>query len=308
MYQQLLNNMALPSVQLAEYLVDKRKILGLFQEFGIVNQAESCCGTEVAIVRRREKFQFKCYRCRKRVSVTCKTYLENCRLSFEQLLTTLFCWSHELPVGFCEFYSGTSRPTSIAWYEFCRNICTNALLERGEAPLGGEGTVVEIDESLFQKKRKYHRGSRGVTPGLWVFGLVDRETKEVRLEVVEKRDKDTLLPIIRKNVRRGTTIYSDDWASYRGLKEELGVNHFVVIHKKEFKRKLEDGTEVHTNTIEGYWGNIKRKLKFMRGTSREKLPGYLDEYMFRSLIPRDTPFLEHFLRTIAHQNPPGKLF
>ena len=53
---------------------------------------------------------------------------------------------------------------------------------------------------------------------------------------------------------------------------------------------MEDGTEVHTNTIEGHWGNIKRKLKFMRGTSREKLPGYLDEYVFGSLIPRETLF------------------
>ena len=49
-------------------------------------------------------------------------------------------------------------------------------------------------------KIKYHQGSRGVTPGLWVFGLVDREIKEVRWEVVEKRDKDLLLLIIRKHI------------------------------------------------------------------------------------------------------------
>ena len=69
---------------------------------------------------------------------------------------------------------------------------------------------------------------------------------------------------------------------------------------------MKDGWEVHMNTIKGHWGNIKQKLKFMRGTSRERLPGYLDEYMFRSSIPGETPFLEHFLRTIAHQVILGK--
>ena len=48
-----------------------------------------------------------------------------------------------------------SHKTVIDWYSFCRDIASKTLLDN---PLLLEGTVsgniVEIDESLFRKKRK----------------------------------------------------------------------------------------------------------------------------------------------------------
>ena len=44
-----------------------------------------------------------------------------------------------------------------------------------------------------------------------------------------------------------------------------------------------------TNTIEGVWSQIKRKLKAMNGTLKSKLPSYLDEYNWRKCYPGD-PF------------------
>ena len=45
--------------------------------------------------------------------------------------------------------------------------------------LGGVGTVVEIDETHLGSKRNYNRGR--VHPGLdmWVFGIMERQTKNV---------------------------------------------------------------------------------------------------------------------------------
>lgn len=34
----------------------------------------------------------------------------------------------------------------------------------------------------------------------------------------------------------------------------------------------------HSNKIEGLWIQVKRKLKAMNGTTKAKLPGYLDEF------------------------------
>jgi len=74
--------------------------------------------------------------------------------------------------------------------------------------VGGPGLIVEIDESKFGR-RKYHRGHR--VEGQWVFGGVERGTGRCFLVPVEKRDKDTLLTIIKEWILPGTLIISDCW-------------------------------------------------------------------------------------------------
>ena len=59
-----------------------------------------------------------------------------------------------------------------------------------ETNIGGEGITVEINESLFGK-RKYHRG--GLTNDQWVDGGVERpEERKWFFVLVEKRDTETL--------------------------------------------------------------------------------------------------------------------
>jgi len=74
--------------------------------------------------------------------------------------------------------------------------------------LGGPNKIVEIDESKFGR-RKYHRGHR--VEGQWIFGGVERETGNVFLIPVEKRDKETLLQAIKDWILPGTTIISNCW-------------------------------------------------------------------------------------------------
>ena len=50
-----------------------------------------------------------------------------------------------------------------------------SLFENSEK-LGGEGKIVQIDESKFGK-RKYHRGHH--VEGQWVFGVIEEDRKEV---------------------------------------------------------------------------------------------------------------------------------
>ena len=65
--------------------------------------------------------------------------------------------------------------------------------------IGGPGKIVEIDEMKFGR-RKYERGR--VVDGRWIFGALDMETKELRLEICpdNKRDRDTLIHIIKKHI------------------------------------------------------------------------------------------------------------
>ena len=113
-------------------------------------------------------------------------------------------------------------------------------------PIGGPGTTVEIDESKFGKI-KYHQGRK--IEGKWVFGGLCRETKACFLVPVERRDKETLLPIIRAQILPGTRVMSDLWRPYDCLKDE-GYDHLTVNHSLNF---VDPDTCAHTQDIENTW-------------------------------------------------------
>jgi len=79
----------------------------------------------------------------------------------------------------------------------------------------GPGTIVEIDETCVGK-RKYDRG-RLIRTNQWMFGGIERGTKNSFLVLVEARNANTLLPIIQDWINPGTTIYSDLWGAYGGI-------------------------------------------------------------------------------------------
>ncbi|CAI6354922.1 unnamed protein product [Macrosiphum euphorbiae] len=138
--------------------------------------------------------------------------------------------------------------------------------------IGGEGKTVEIDESKFGR-RKYHRGHR--VEGQWVFGGVERETGKSFLIPVERRDKETLLVIIKDWILPGTLIMSDCWKSYDCLKDE-GYTHLTVNHSIEFKNP---DTGAHTNNVEGMWRHAKASMsQYCR--KKRFYAGYLAKYMF----------------------------
>ncbi|GFX70925.1 putative isxo2-like transposase domain protein [Trichonephila clavipes] len=64
--------------------------------------------------------------------------------------------------------------------------------------LGGPDAIVEREESMFGK-RKYNRGKR--VNGTWMFGGIERSTNKYFFNVDQDRLKDTLLTLIKSNVK-----------------------------------------------------------------------------------------------------------
>ena len=56
---------------------------------------------------------------------------------------------------------------------------------------------INIDESLFGRRCKYNLGNPNVGIKVWIFGLVSRSTNTLILYPVDKRDAETLIPIIK---------------------------------------------------------------------------------------------------------------
>ena len=152
--------------------------------------------------------------------------------------------------------------------------------------------MVQVDESVFSHKVKHHRG-RAPQETMWVFGLVDTSTIPATgyMEIVERRDAETLLPIIEKIVRSGTKIFSDEWKAYGLLTRNPNYRHETVNHTLHF---VDPKTGVHAQHIESYWNKQKNKIKRMHGCHRSLLKSYLDQFMWleRNMNKRNYYFLQ----------------
>lgn len=194
---------------------------------------------------------------------------------------------HELNIG--------SNTTLVDWNQFFRDVCFQYFV-LNPVQIGGPGVIVEIDESLFAR-RKYNRGRWVVQK--WVFGGWDRETKLGFLVIVPDRSAQTLLPIIQQYIRPGSIIFSDMWPAYNQL-SELGFDHRVVNHSRNF---VDPDSGVCTNGVEGMWSRAKSKFKAMNGTSRVLISEYLSEYMWTQRFA-DNRFAS-FWQSVAQQYPFG---
>ncbi len=109
-----------------------------------------------------------------------------------------------------------------------------------------------------------------------VFGMLDRETRQVRAQLIPNAQRDILMDAILANVEKGSKIYSDGHSGYGRLEYQQFV-HETVNHLTEYVRG-----DVHTNGIENFWSLLKRGLK---GTyvavEPFHLARYIDEQVFR---------------------------
>ncbi len=62
--------------------------------------------------------------------------------------------------------------------------------------------------------------------------------------------------------------------------------HLTVNHSTNFVDPI---THACTNSVEGRWKHVKRKLGAVNGSSTELLSGYLDEYLWRERYGKNGP-------------------
>lgn len=163
-----------------------------------------------------------------------------------------------------------------AW--FMSHRIREAMKVVGVEPMGGEGEIVEIDETKAGKIEGVGKRNPGIG-GLrnTVFTLVERGGKAKSFHV-EGTTSGQLLPIIRAHISQDASIVmSDEWRVY-GRLESDGYFHQTVTHsEKEYVRGI-----VHTNTVEGYFSIFKRgMIGVYQHCSEKHLHRYLAEFDFR---------------------------
>ena len=122
------------------------------------------------------------------------------------------------------------------------------------------------------------------------------------MEVVQRRNAATLLPIIQAHTAPGSIIHSDEWAAYRQVSGLPTVAaHNTVNHSLNF---VDPASGTHTQHVKSYWSRAKYKIKRMKGCHAHQLTSYLDEFMWRERYGRTAhQAFSNLMVDIAQQYP-----
>jgi transposase-like protein len=146
------------------------------------------------------------------------------------------------------------------------------LLQDTIQPMSGE---VEVDECYIGGRRHGKRG-RGAAGKMPVVGITQRKGKVSATKVSDIKSF-TVYPLIKERVLPQSMIYTDEFPMYDKLHKQ-GYHHKRVHHAS----KVWVMGNAHTNTIEGFWGVLKRGINGVyNAVSQKYLQSYIDEYAFR---------------------------
>ena len=132
---------------------------------------------------------------------------------------------------------------------------------------------VEIDETHLYREKKSSAPHRPYKlSSIWLFGMKQRQSSKFFIIPLKNREESTLIPYIRKHVKMGSTVYSDSFSVYVNNHRKTSklaqykYVHYFINHKLEFLSQVSE--EIHTNSIEGIWHEVKQDLKKRRTTSK----------------------------------------
>lgn len=238
-----------------------------------------CEGDDVYEPGGKAPMRFRCRPCRRYFSTRSGTVMRDSTLGYRQWLVAAYLMVTNLE-GFTAMKLKNTLKVrhKTAWHMAHR--IREAWRESG-LPLAGE--IVEIDETwIGGRARNMHRKNKPPRKELLrrksiVVGAKDRETKEVRAEIVTERSRRMLIPFINRSVQSGATLFTDSLSAYR---DPWGYWHESVNHKKgEYVRG-----EVHTNGIESFWAAFKMGFKTYRTMSKKHLHRYVAEFVGRNNV------------------------
>jgi transposase-like protein len=226
--------------------------------------------------------------CRKNFTVTMNTPMERSHIALHKWLQGfhLMC-SSKKGISAHQLHRTLGITYRSAWF-MCHRI-RECMRSGGLAPLGGEGKIVEADETYYgpitkEKRRTATTSGRAYTKGgrsgpsnkRPIVALVERGG-QVRTFHVPVANKENVMAIVNENVLKESRLHTDESRLYTGADERFASHETVTHSHKEYVRG-----DVHTNSAEGYFSIFKRGMRGVYQHCGEKhLHRYLAEYDFR---------------------------
>jgi len=227
-------------------------------------------------------------------------YCRDCRLSFSVTVGSVMERSHiSLPKWVLAFHLMTASKKGIAAHQLHRMLhityksawfmahrIREAMRDQNPSPLGGEGKIIEADETYYGKKETptpspHRRGAPYIKRGKAaekrpIVALVERggEARAVHMPRVTAQN---VSGVLRRNADRKSRLHTDESNLYPVVGAEFAKHETVKHSAKEYARG-----DVNTNSVEGFFGIFKRGMAGVyHHCGEQHLQRYLDEFSFR---------------------------
>jgi transposase-like protein len=232
---------------------------------------------------------YQCSGCREQFTVTVKSVFERSKIPLSKWLAALFLLTaSKKGVSAHQVHRSLGISYKSAWFMMHR--LREAMRSGGLLPpIGGDGKVVEADETYFGTipkdeimPRNPNKKATGRRAGIRrpahraVLALVERGGN-ARTFHVAQADQNTVSKIMGENISRETRIHTDESKIYNIVPWQFAGHETAKHSADEYVRG-----DVTTNTVEGYFSIFKRGMKgIYQHCSEKHLHRYLAEYDFR---------------------------
>lgn len=244
----------------------------------------TCGRSDVRFISTRRMWECKEKHARRQFSAKIGTIFEDSPLGLDVWFSAIWMIANcKNGVSSYEIHRAVGITQKSAWFVLHRirlAMKTGTFMKMDGEVESDESFIGGLAGNMHKGRREKAIKSRGSSSKTAVMGILRRKGprggSKVKATVLPDVKSKTTKAEIRKNVAPGTTLFTDAFASYRGLGGGE-YHHYVVDHEVEYVRGA-----VHTNGLENFFSLLKRTIK---GTYVSVEPfhlgRYLDEQTFR---------------------------
>ena len=225
---------------------------------------------------------YQCNACREPFTVTVGTLYERSHVPLHKWLgATHLMMASKKGMSALQISRMIGVTYKTAWF-LCHRIRESLRDHGGDSPLGGEGVVVEADEtyvggkdaSRAKSKRRGAQAARETKEP--VVALVERGGRVRSFHVADVNSK-TLGPILYEQIRQASHLMTDSSVIYPKIGGQFAAHSMVNHSIDEYVRG-----DASTNTVESYFAILKRGvIGTFHHVSSQHLKRYVGEFDYR---------------------------